>query len=57
MADQRNVDDDAESDDSQPAVRYSIASYGADPDVENLVKRLKKGEIIIPPFNETMSGA
>ncbi len=29
---------------------YDISSYGADYDVEGLVKRLKRGDIFIPPF-------
>ena len=29
---------------------YGISSYGADYDVEGLVKRLKRKDIFIPPF-------
>jgi len=38
--------------DSQEVVplRYEISSYGADIDVEGLVKRLNRGDIIIPTF-------
>jgi len=29
---------------------YQITSYGTDPDVDGLVRRLKEGDIFIPPF-------
>jgi len=45
-----SVEDDAESDEIVPLVSYDITSYGADPDVEGLVRRLKRSEILIPPF-------
>jgi hypothetical protein len=50
VADQSNVLDETENDDTAAPLRYAITSYGADPDVESLVKRLRKKEIIIPPF-------
>lgn len=40
-------------DDSEELVApiiYDISSYGADYDVDGLVKRLKRGDIFIPPF-------
>ncbi len=45
-----DVFDDAERDDVVPHVRYEIASYGWDPDVEGLVRRLRRDEIVIPDF-------
>ncbi len=42
-----DVDDAEES--SAPLI-YDISSYGADYDVDGLVKRLKRGDIFIPPF-------
>lgn len=33
-----------------PPVQYDISSYGADYDVEGLVKRLNRKDILIPPF-------
>ena len=42
-----DVDDSEES--SAPII-YDISSYGADYDVDGLVKRLKRGDIFIPPF-------
>jgi hypothetical protein len=48
--DAKNVTDDSESDESSAPVRYSITSYGADPDVDGLVKRLRRKEIFVPPF-------
>tara|TARA_R110002050_G_C8952967_1_gene513551 strand:- start:520 stop:1614 length:1095 start_codon:yes stop_codon:yes gene_type:complete len=42
-----DVEDGEES--SSPQI-YGISSYGADYDVDGLVKRLKRGDIFIPPF-------
>lgn len=42
--------DDAESDPVIPHPRYDITSYGSDPDVEGLVRRLKREDILIPSF-------
>lgn len=42
-----DVEDSEES--STPQI-YGISSYGADYDVDGLVKRLKRGDIFIPPF-------
>ena len=36
--------------DELSSVRYEISTYGADYDVEGLVKRLKRGDILIPSF-------
>jgi len=33
--------------------RYQITSYGTDPDVDGLVRRLKEGDIFIPPFQRS----
>ena len=33
-----------------PIVSYDVSSYGSDPEVEVLVNRLRRGGIIIPPF-------
>ena len=43
------IDVDENEDSSSPHI-YGISSYGADYDVEGLVKRLKRGDIFIPPF-------
>ncbi len=48
--DEANVVDEASNDDTITSQRYDISSYGADFDVEGLVRRLKKGDIFIPPF-------
>ncbi|MCG8349494.1 MAG: DUF262 domain-containing protein, partial [Chloroflexales bacterium] len=38
-------------DDDQPIpFRYSISSYGADYDVDGLVRRLKRGDVVVPDF-------
>ncbi|MBO3711986.1 MAG: DUF262 domain-containing protein [Candidatus Accumulibacter sp.] len=37
-------------DDVTPTVSYDVSSYGSDPEVEVLVSRLRRGDIIIPPF-------
>ena len=33
-----------------PPIQYEISSYGADYDVEGLVKRLERDDLLIPPF-------
>lgn len=33
-----------------PKVSYDVTSYGSDPEVEVLVSRLRRGDILIPPF-------
>lgn len=44
------IDDSAEEEEEVALVPYEITSYGADYDVEGLVKRLQRGDIIIPSF-------
>ena len=44
------VVDVSPDDEESPAVEYQITSYGADFDVEGLVRRLQRGDIIIPAF-------
>jgi len=44
------VVDDADSDDEVSVERYDITSFGADYDVEGLVKRLDRGDVLIPEF-------
>jgi hypothetical protein len=48
--DQEGVTDDAEKDDFLAPVRYAITSFGADFDVEGVVKRINRGEISVPSF-------
>lgn len=36
--------------DTVPKVSYDVSSYGSDPEVEVLVSRLRRGDILIPPF-------
>ena len=45
-----NVHDDTETDDIAETVRYRITSYGADFDVEGLVRRMRRGTIFVPDF-------
>lgn len=40
----------AEEEEVTPAISYDVSSYGSDPEVEVLVNRLRRGDIIIPPF-------
>jgi uncharacterized protein with ParB-like and HNH nuclease domain len=47
---ENQVIDPDENDTTVAPVVYDIASYGVDYDVEGLVKRLNRGDIIIPPF-------
>lgn len=44
------VEDESENDESVPSIPYDVTSYGSDPDVEGLVRRLTREEILIPPF-------
>lgn len=48
--DEVRVEDEASSDDSIIPERYDITSYGADPDVDGLVRRLRAGSVFIPTF-------
>ena len=49
IEDELIVDDSDENEDVAPII-YDISSYGADYDVEGLVKRLNRGDIFIPAF-------
>jgi len=42
--------DTSENDDTTPAVRFEITSFGADYDVAGFVARLQRDDIVIPPF-------
>ena len=42
-----------EDDDSVAPVRYGITSFGVDFDVEGLCRRVRRGEIVIPPFQRS----
>ncbi len=44
------IDEALEDQSIIPPVQYDITSFGADYDVEGLVKRLDRGDILIPPF-------
>ena len=45
-----NVVDDTEVDDIVEPVSYRISSYGADYDMEGLVRRMDRGDIYVPDF-------
>ena len=47
------IDDAADKDESLPELRYDLSSYGVDFDVEGLVQRLNKGEIIVPEWQRS----
>lgn len=47
---ENQIVDPEDNDNTVAPVVYDIASYGVDYDVEGLVKRLNRGDIIIPPF-------
>jgi len=49
-ADEVQVFDEASENEAVAEVEYAITSYGADYDVEGLVKRLERDSITIPPF-------
>ncbi len=44
------ITDDATANESSPNIQYDITSYGADLDVFGLVRRIDRGDIIIPSF-------
>ncbi len=48
--DETAVQDASEEEEIVAPVQYDISSYGADYDVEGLVKRLNRGDILNPPF-------
>jgi len=48
--DKQVIDESLEDESIVPPVQYDITSFGADYDVEGLVKRLDRGDILIPPF-------
>jgi Protein of unknown function DUF262 len=50
IVEEDDVLDEAESDETVPKVCYDITSFGADYDVDGVVRRLSKGEIFAPPF-------
>jgi uncharacterized protein with ParB-like and HNH nuclease domain len=45
-----DVIDEAENDSTVPVIVYDITCFGADYDVDGLVKRMKRKEIYAPPF-------
>lgn len=47
---EEQVEDESLGDDVIAPIRYDISSYGADYDVEGLVKRLDRGDILVPQF-------
>jgi len=44
------VEDESAEEPAVAPIQYDISSFGADYDVEGLVKRLERGDILIPPF-------
>ena len=49
--DENHLDGESPDDeDVTPIISYDVSSYGSDPEVEVLVNRLRRGDIIIPPF-------
>lgn len=44
------VEDETAAEPVVPPIQYDISSFGADYDVEGIVKRLQRGDILIPPF-------
>lgn len=47
------IEDDADVETVVAPVAYDITSYGADPEAELLVRRLQRGEILIPAFQRS----
>jgi Protein of unknown function DUF262 len=50
LEEELNIEDDAAESDVQSISRYDITSYGIDFDVEGIVKRIERGNIVIPEF-------
>ena len=50
LAEEEDVVDETVGDELVPEVSFDVTSYGSDPDVEGLVRRMKRSEILIPPF-------
>lgn len=50
MSDEDQVIDEAENDDTVEPLNYEVTNYGVDFDVEGLVKRMRRGDIITPHF-------
>src|SRR4051794_22550132 len=48
--DDNPVDDETEQDETVAPIQYNISSYGAAYDVEGLVKRLGRNDILVPTF-------
>jgi hypothetical protein len=46
----RDVDDESENDDEVAPASFDVTSYGADPEVEGLVRKISRGDILIPTF-------
>ena len=44
------IEADDDGDDVVPKISFEVTSFGSDPEVELLVKRLNRGDILIPPF-------
>lgn len=49
----KNVIDEADKDTTPAPVKYEISSYGADYDVEGLVRKIQRGDIVIPNFQRS----
>jgi len=47
------VEDETLKDEAVSPVKYEITSYGADYDVEGLVRRLQRDDIYVPPFQRS----
>lgn len=50
-----DIDEEVEDEPTQeeevvPSVSYDVTSYGSDPEIEGLVRRIQRGDIIIPSF-------
>ena len=50
VADEQVEGDTLPEEEIVPFVSYEVTSYGSDPEIEGLVNRIRRGDIIIPPF-------
>lgn len=53
LQEEQNIQDDTSEFEEEPINRYDILSYGIDFDVDGIVKRIERGNIIIPQFQRS----
>lgn len=49
-SDDEALEGESSDDEIVPPISYNVTSYGSDPEVESLVNRLRRGDLIVPAF-------